>query len=64
MKFLNRSLHDKVLILIGWTVAIIMVASACFLDSENWAAFLAVMLICSIYLGLFTYANADRGGIL
>lgn len=64
MKFSKRSKHDKILIVTAWIVAMIMLISACLVDSENWEVFWAITTVCAVYLGLFTYANADRGGIL
>lgn len=60
----RRSLHDKVLILISYAVAVIMLVSACLLDSEDWKAFLIITCMCAGYLTLYTYANMDRGGVL
>lgn len=60
----RRSLHDKILILVNYVVAIIMLISACLLDSEDCMVFLTITAVCAGYLGLFTYANSDRGGIL
>lgn len=49
-------MKNKVLITIGYLVGIMWIVSACAIDSESLApAF--INLGCTLYLGLFSYAN-------
>lgn len=57
-------MKNKILVTVNWLVVVVMLVSACMLDSGDWPIFLAVTFVCAGYLALYTLANADRGGVL
>lgn len=53
----RMSMHDAILIVVAFIVLLVMSVSACLLDSPNWKVFMAIIVICSLYMYVFAYAN-------
>lgn len=57
-------MKNKILISINWILAIVMMVSSCLLESDDWPTFMVIILVCTCYYSLFTYANREKGGVL
>lgn len=57
----RQLIRKKIVTAINWVITMVMFTSACLLDSDNWALFAAVMLVCAGYLAAFAYATTNGG---
>lgn len=56
----KRSLHDRVILTVVMIAMIILLVSACFLDSGDFAEFFCILCGCEFVLAWFTLANRGR----